>query len=129
MRFTLESNDTANIISAVSPGEIRIGEQRFAASLIVGASDLIPDWPVANVASVTLSMLEPALKLEPEILLLGTGSATRFPDSPLLAELSRRRIGFEAMDTAAACRTYNVLAHEDRAVVAALIIEARSSPR
>lgn len=125
MRFTLESNDTANIVTAVTREEVRIGERRFPSSLIVSVLELIPQWPVASVDSVTLSMLEPALQLEPEILLLGTGSTTRFPDAALLAELSKRRIGFEAMDTAAACRTYNVLAHEDRAVVAALIIETR----
>jgi uncharacterized protein len=33
-------------------------------------------------------------------------------------------VGFEAMDTAAACRTFNVLASEGRAVLAALIIDA-----
>jgi uncharacterized protein len=75
-------------------------------------------------ADISLQSLQPALDLEPEILLLGTGARTMFPEPALLAELSRRRIGFEAMDTAAACRTYNVLAHEDRAVVAALLIGA-----
>lgn len=125
MRFTLETNDTANIISAVTRDEVRIGERRFASSLIVSVAELVTEWPVASVESVSLSLLEPALRLEPEILLLGTGARTRFPDAALLAELSRHRIGFEAMDTAAACRTYNVLAHEDRAVVAALIIETR----
>ena len=34
------------------------------------------------------------------------------------------RIGVETMDTAAACRTYNVLLAEGRAVVAALIFES-----
>jgi uncharacterized protein len=35
----------------------------------------------------------------------------------------KKLIGIEVMDTAAACRTYNVLLAEGRAVVAALIIE------
>ena len=124
MRFTLESHETANIITAVDAAGVRIGERYFRASLIVGPREIIPEWPVASMADISLQALEPALSLEPEILLLGTGARTAFPDPALLAELSRRRIGFEAMDTAAACRTYNVLAHEDRAVVAALLVGA-----
>jgi uncharacterized protein len=34
-----------------------------------------------------------------------------------------RGIGVETMDTAAACRTYNILASEGRKVVALLLIE------
>jgi len=40
----------------------------------------------------------------------------------LLAPLLARRIGLEAMDSFAACRTYNILAGEGRNVVLALII-------
>ena len=35
-----------------------------------------------------------------------------------------RRLGLETMDTAAACRTYNILASEGRNVVAALLLES-----
>ncbi len=122
MRFTLESHDSSNIITAVDAAGVRIGERHFGTSLIVGTREVIPEWPAASMADVSLRSLEPALDLGPEILLLGTGARTQFPDPALLAALSRKRIGFEAMDTAAACRTYNVLAHEDRAVVAALLI-------
>ena len=122
MRFTLESHETANIITAVDAAAVRIGERRFGTSLIVGTREIIPEWQAASMADVSLQSLMPALELKPEILLLGTGARTLVPEPSLLAELSRRRIGFEAMDTAAACRTYNVLAHEDRAVVAALLI-------
>jgi len=33
-----------------------------------------------------------------------------------------KRIGMETMDTAAACRTYNVLVSEGRRVIAALLL-------
>ena len=41
----------------------------------------------------------------------------------MLRPLIERRIGFETMDTAAACRTYNVLLSEGRNVVAGLLFE------
>ena len=57
-------------------------------------------------------------------LLLGSGRRLRFVAPALLASLIARRVGVETMDTAAACRTYNILAGEGRRVVAALLIEA-----
>ena len=61
--------------------------------------------------------------LEPEIVLLGTGSRLRFPHPRLTAALARARIGLEVMDVQAACRTYNILAGEGRHVLAALLLE------
>ena len=40
----------------------------------------------------------------------------------LIRALTEARIGLEVMDTPAACRTFNVLAAEGRAVVAALLL-------
>ena len=59
--------------------------------------------------------------LDPEVVLLGTGRVQRFPHPRLTTALSSRRIGIEAMDTGAACRTYNILMSEGRKVLAALI--------
>ena len=64
--------------------------------------------------------MQQALELEPEILLIGTGTGYMLSDMRLIGELAHSGIGAEIMDTAAACRTYNVLVHEQRAVVAAL---------
>jgi len=74
------------------------------------------------VDELTASDLEPVLALRPEVLLLGSGPRQVFPAPELLAQLYAARIGFEVMDTGAACRTYNVLVGEGRAVAAALII-------
>jgi len=63
------------------------------------------------------------LALRPEVLLIGTGPRQVFPDRALLAPLHAARVGFEVMDTAAACRTYNVLVGEGREVAAALIVD------
>ena len=60
----------------------------------------------------------------PELVILGSGRRLRFVPPALLRPLIERRIGVETMDTAAACRTFNILAGEGRRVVAALLIEA-----
>ena len=64
------------------------------------------------------------LALAPELVIFGSGQRLRFVAPALLRPLIERRVGVETMDTAAACRTYNVLASEGRAVVAALLLEA-----
>jgi uncharacterized protein len=58
----------------------------------------------------------------PEIVLLGTGATQRFPHPRLSAPLAAARVGFEVMDTRAACRTYNILLGEGRRVVAAVLL-------
>ena len=55
--------------------------------------------------------------------MLGTGQRQRFPAPELLRPLVEAGIGFEIMDLAAACRTFNVLALEKRAVAAALLVD------
>jgi uncharacterized protein len=71
---------------------------------------------------LTAADLEPVLALQPEVLLLGSGVRQVFPPHELLARLYAARVGFEVMDTGAACRTYNVLVGEGREVAAALLI-------
>ena len=122
MRFTLDTRPGANLVTGIGPEGVRIGAQWFRSSIILNAAELVPDWPVVDIQALDLDALAPALRLAPEILVLGTGERIRFPDSALYAALAARGIGLEVMDTAAACRTYNVLVAEERPVVAALIL-------
>ncbi len=62
------------------------------------------------------------LALEPEVVLLGTGSRQIFPAASFRARFLSAGIGFEAMDTGAACRTFNVLVAEQRRVAALLFV-------
>ena len=80
-------------------------------------------WPIADIAALSLAELEPVLSEEPaiEVLLIGCGAAMAFIDPDLRAAASSQGLALESMDTGAACRTYNVLAAEDRRVAAALI--------
>jgi uncharacterized protein len=53
--------------------------------------------------------------------LLGTGARQIFPVSSYGAQFLRVGVGFEVMDTGAACRTFNVLVAEHRRVAALLL--------
>jgi uncharacterized protein len=122
MKFTLDRPGTLHVVRGYAPGRLRIGEQEFTRSVIVSAVTLIDDWRPQHIGELTAADLEPAFALEPQVLLLGSGARQVFPAPALLAQLYAARIGFEVMDTGAACRTYNVLVGEGRNVAAALII-------
>ncbi len=92
-----------------------------ASLLVPWRGDVVP-WPPANPAELTATHLEQILVLKPELVIYGSGPRLVFPPPALARVLFERRIGLETMDTAAACRTYNVLASEGRSVVAALIL-------
>jgi uncharacterized protein len=55
------------------------------------------------------------------ILLLGCGLELRHPGVDVRNALAEAGVGLDAMDTGAACRTYNILLAEGRPVAAALL--------
>jgi uncharacterized protein len=57
---------------------------------------------------------------KPELIVVGTGKDGEFPPRELMFAFARRGVGLELMDTAAAARTFNVLAGEGRHVAAIL---------
>jgi uncharacterized protein len=67
--------------------------------------------------------LAPVVKQgEIELLLLGVGRRMTPVAATLRAAMKNCGVAVEAMDTGAACRTYNVLLAEDRRVAAALLL-------
>lgn len=123
MKFTLENNASINVIRSYSSEELKIGEHSIRSSCIVMADALIAQWPPATLDELQLHHLEPIFELRPELVLLGTGPRQRFAPAPIRAAFAQQRIGLEAMDLGAACRTFNILVQEDRRVAAALFLK------
>ena len=82
---------------------------------------MLTDWPPQALDQLREAHFEPILALQPELVLLGTGTRQGFVPPPLLKCFYAAGIGIEMMTTDAACRTFNLLAAEDREVVAALL--------
>lgn len=122
MKLTDDILAGTNLVRAYAPGEIRVGETVLHRSCLLRADRLVTDWRPQTLRELTAEDLDAVLALEPEIVVLGSGTRQRFPDPQLLAKLLSKGVGCEVMDTGAACRTYNVLASEDRRVVAALLL-------
>lgn len=122
MQFTRDVRLDINLIRSHEAGSLVIGDQTYTSNLILSPGQIMPDWAAASTEFLTMELLADALALNPGILLLGTGAVQRFPDPELMASVMGLGIGLEVMDTAAACRTYNILASENRPVVAALML-------
>jgi len=97
-----------------------VNSQRHESNLIVLPEQLIP-WSAQSFDALKEEDFQALLDLKLEILLLGTGPKQRFPHPRLTRMLAAKRIGVEAMDLQAACRTYNILMAEERRVAAALL--------
>lgn len=123
MKFQLETNGQQLTISACRPGAITINQEELASSLIITPDTLIRDWSPQSHDELKPEHFNTVAEMEPVILIYGSGMRQQFPAPELLEPLIKKGIGIETMDTAAACRTYNVLVSEGRNVAAALIIE------
>ncbi|HAO34451.1 MAG TPA: Mth938-like domain-containing protein [Candidatus Competibacter sp.] len=122
MRFNLEVDAHHQFIRSYGPGWVNVSEREIRQSLIVTPERLVSDWPPQSFAELEEGHFAAVVALEPEIVVLGTGLRQRFPAPKLLRPVLDRGIGVEIMDTAAACRTYNVIMLEGRRVAAALLM-------
>jgi uncharacterized protein len=123
MKIELDSTTTnPNRISSYEQGSIQISNERFVNSFIITPSIVIRNWPPQTFADIASHHLEQILEMKPELILLGTGRQQHFLESDLFLNVAKLNIGFEVMDTGAACRSYNILLEEGRNVAAALLI-------
>lgn len=106
----------------MAEGEIRIGDEIYRKTVALSTSEVFDSGWEKPVAELTTQDFSQLLLLEPELILLGTGDRCIFAPRTLTFELARTGIGLEAMTTAAAARTFNVLAGEGRNVAAVLYL-------
>ena len=120
-------NFTRDRISAVTvrqvePGAIRIGDETIRENVVLFRDEIQRGISPGNVAALQEQDLAELLSRQPEIVIFGSGWKPQRPPRDLVFALARRGIGFEMMDTPAACRTFNILVSEGRDVAAVLII-------
>ena len=123
MKFQREASSEF-AISGYTADSVSVAGVEHRQSLRVSHKATAAPWQVSTFADITATTIAEATLVQPEIVIIGTGKKLRFPPPNALAPLRDARIGFEVMDTAAACRTYNVLLGEGRQVAALLLIEA-----
>lgn len=110
------------LIEGYGGGGFVVGGTRHSGSILI-LPDRVQPWPVDSAPEIDAAALQPVLGAATglEILLIGGGERS-FALLPGLRQVLRDHgLGVEAMATAAACRSFNVLVMEGRAAAAALV--------
>jgi uncharacterized protein len=126
LKFTRE-NSTSLVIRSITADEIRIGDDVFGRTIALTTDAVLEGWPQKSVAELTEADFAVLLDANPEIIVLGTGPGNIFAPRELVFSMARRGVGFEVMTTAAAARTFNVLAGEGRRVASVLYLSVENN--
>jgi uncharacterized protein len=114
----------AQTISAYGTGWVGVNGEKITHSVIISSRGDRVAWAAGRrFDELGTADFDQIAQLRPEVAIFGSGPRIRFPRPAWLQPLMQQRIGLETMDTAAACRTYNILAQEGRDVVVALLLE------
>lgn len=122
MKLQPDRIEGVNVISGLLSDAVSVNGVTHRQSIAIPWLGNIVPWGEAGFDGLTIADFDRLTELQPELVIFGSGERLRFVAPGLLRTLMARRIGIETMDTAAACRTYNVLAGESRRVVAALLL-------
>lgn len=122
MKFAEEDPAEGYFITAYNEISIQVNGKNFDSSLIIAPDAIDTEWSPTSIDTLRSEHFSNIIKLNPELVLLGTGSKLTFPAIETYAQLITLGIGVDVMDTGAACRTYNILMGEGRRVIAGLIL-------
>jgi uncharacterized protein len=103
--------------------EFHFGGKSHCGALLVSPGGIY-DWVAASAdldEQSLLAFLDARNSSASGFLFIGTGPKPRLLQPALVESIERRGLGLEAMDTAAACRTYNILMAGNRQFMAALL--------
>lgn len=116
-------------ITAAGAGWVSIGAERIEHHLLLHSSGERRRWDCLDFDALSSAHFAPLALGKPELVVFGSGLRLRFPRPEWVRPLIEAGIGIETMDTAAACRTYNILAAEGRQIIAALLLEPCEQPQ
>lgn len=123
MKLQPDQKQSLNTVTRYDAQYIEINETRFVNSILVMPEGDVQAWNVGRLEDLQKSDFSPILEKKPALVIFGSGQRLRFLNPALLQDLIQARIGFETMDTQAACRTYNILMSEGRLVLGAFLFE------
>jgi uncharacterized protein len=121
VKLHLTTGKGQHLFSGHGPGYVAVNRVRYETHIVVTPAS-VTEWTVTDFDTLSAADFAPILALKPEVVIFGTGRIMRFPARELALALATAGIGLEVMDSGAACRTYNILAGEERKVVAAILV-------
>jgi len=116
------NHPNVNKITAYSDNWFKLGDRIVKKNIVISKDYIYEDFLTKDYQDFALLHLNKLILWQPEIILIGSGKTLNFPNKEWGEYLNKRNIGFEIMDTGAACRSYNLLIDEGRNIVACLFL-------
>ena len=123
MKLHSDPQSSQNTITGYGIGFLEVNQTPYSHALIVQPEGEVLAWPVEEIQDLSEDHFSMISALLPELVIVGTGKKQVFLNPKVLQPLIKAKIGFEMMDSQAACRTYNILMGEGRKVLAAILLE------
>jgi len=124
MKLHIDRPGASHRIRAYDHEHVRVGEISYRGNIVLTPDMILTDALPSAFSELTATHLQILMELNPEVVLMGCGDHQQFLAPDLQRQLLMAKIGVEVMTTAAVCRTFNVLAADERRVVAVLFFTA-----
>lgn len=126
MQLVEDQGNAQYKIHAYDRDWVLINDQKIFNSVIISPNYLVNPWQPHSIKQLKPDHFHPILRLNPSVVVLGTGVDFILLAPEYLIPFYQRNIGVEVMDNASAYRTYTILMSEERDVAAAILIGSES---
>ena len=116
MKLDFDQNASIPTISQYSKNGIVIGSETLDIPFLACGEEIQTDNLPRSIAELNEGHINSVISHNVDIIILGTGPQQVFPDAAILLPALKHGVGVEVMETGAACRSYNVLVGESRAI-------------
>ena len=112
----------ANKIISYSNDCFQLSGKVVQKNIVISRKRVCEDFLTDDYQDFALQHLDKLMLWQPEIIVIGSGKKLNFPNKEWADYVNKKNVGFELMNTGAACRSYNLLIDEGRNVVACLFL-------
>ncbi len=120
MLIQKESMNCTSTIKSYKPGCIKISDNEFHTPVIISPEAVKSLETIGEFKQLKAETLLSIINSDTEVLLIGSGEKHQFLPQTEINKLQQQGIGIEVMGTRQACHTFQVLALEQRQVMALL---------
>lgn len=120
MELNLNTNKNIHLIASYDKDSFTVKDHKYSSSFIIAPSAII-NWNITDIHNLEHHLKE-IIEYKPETVIIGTGAKTIMLPDAKLQELIQHQINYEMMSSNAAAKTYNILAMDNRNILAAIFI-------
>jgi len=122
MKFEEDILEAKFKINSCTTNSITVNKKEYNKSIILYHTEIFTNWNLNDINKLSNKDLDLLNKHTPELIILGTGPTSIYPNRKTLAILYNSKIPFEIMNSSSACRSYNLLVNDNRNIAVGIII-------